>query len=77
MIGDKCSNPIFYWYFKICWKFISPILLIFIIVISWISYKPLETDGYIFPFYVIIFIFFVDLIMAFTINKFIIDNRQI
>lgn len=51
MIGDQCNNPIFYWYFKICWKFISPILLTFVIVVYWIQYKPMESDGYVFPAY--------------------------
>lgn len=51
MIGNKIDNPIFYWYFRICWQFVSPILLIFIILVSWIKYVPLQTDGYVFPVY--------------------------
>ena len=49
MIGDSCNNRICYWYWNVCWLFISPALLLALIFISWIQYKPLQTDNYIFP----------------------------
>ncbi|CAF0766331.1 unnamed protein product [Brachionus calyciflorus] len=51
MIGKKCTDCILAWYWAICWKFISPFLLILLAIFSIIQYKPLETDGYVFPYW--------------------------
>ena len=52
MIGDNCNNPLFFWYYRILWKFVIPPILIALIIISWVQYTPLKTDDYVFPFYV-------------------------
>jgi hypothetical protein len=49
MIGNSCHNPVCYWYWNICWLVISPLLLIILVVVSWVQYKPLQTDEYVFP----------------------------
>jgi SNF family Na+-dependent transporter len=56
MIGNRCNkNSILKWYWSISWKFVSPLLLVALIFISWIQYKPLRTDNYIFPYWVTVF----------------------
>ena len=49
MIGPSANNPLLYYYSTSCWLFISPALLVTVVVISWLQYKPLQTDDYIFP----------------------------
>jgi hypothetical protein len=51
MIGSSCNNQLCYWYWNVCWLFVSPALILVIVVVSWVQYKPLETDGYVFPVY--------------------------
>ncbi|XP_044733776.1 sodium-dependent dopamine transporter [Chrysoperla carnea] len=46
MIGSK---PGIYW--TICWRFIAPIFLLFIIIYGLIGYEPLTYDQYIYPFW--------------------------
>ena len=52
MIGNKCSkNKWLQWYWSISWMYISPALLVLLILFSFIQYKPLRTDDYIFPYW--------------------------
>ncbi|XP_077996327.1 sodium-dependent serotonin transporter-like [Glandiceps talaboti] len=44
MLGFK---PGIFW--TICWRFISPIFLLFIIIMTIITWRPLEFQGYIYP----------------------------
>ncbi|XP_047648163.1 sodium-dependent noradrenaline transporter isoform X2 [Phacochoerus africanus] len=44
MMGFK---PGLYW--RLCWKFVSPAFLLFVVVVSIINFKPLTYDDYIFP----------------------------
>ncbi|XP_070575280.1 sodium-dependent noradrenaline transporter-like isoform X2 [Ptychodera flava] len=44
MLGFK---PSLWW--RILWKFVTPVFLLFIVVVSVILYQPLEYDGYIYP----------------------------
>ncbi|RUS72522.1 hypothetical protein EGW08_019718, partial [Elysia chlorotica] len=46
MIGRK---PGHYWH--ICWKFVAPIFIMFIIVFGLANYAPMEHDGYTYPMY--------------------------
>lgn len=52
MIGEKWNNSIIYGYFTACWLFISPVLLMTLVIISWVKYQPLRLDKYIFPAWV-------------------------
>ena len=49
MIGRTCHNPMCHWYWNACWLFISPALLFILLIVSWIQYRPLRTDDYVFP----------------------------
>ncbi|EAW82832.1 solute carrier family 6 member 2 [Homo sapiens] len=40
-------RPGLYW--RLCWKFVSPAFLLFVVVVSIINFKPLTYDDYIFP----------------------------
>uniref|UniRef100_A0A2K5CNY7 Transporter n=1 Tax=Aotus nancymaae TaxID=37293 RepID=A0A2K5CNY7_AOTNA len=40
-------RPGLYW--RLCWKFVSPAFLLFVVVVSIINFKPLSYDDYIFP----------------------------
>uniref|UniRef100_A0A8C7BKB4 Transporter n=1 Tax=Neovison vison TaxID=452646 RepID=A0A8C7BKB4_NEOVI len=44
MMGFK---PGLYW--RLCWKFVSPAFLLFVVVVSVINFKPLNYDDYVFP----------------------------
>lgn len=44
MIGFR---PGIYW--RVCWKFVAPIFLLFIIIYGLIYYEPLRYDDYIYP----------------------------
>ncbi|KAF6079461.1 solute carrier family 6 member 2 [Phyllostomus discolor] len=44
MMGFK---PGLYW--RLCWKFISPAFLLFVVVVSIINFKQLTYDDYVFP----------------------------
>uniref|UniRef100_A0A5F8GUJ1 Transporter n=1 Tax=Monodelphis domestica TaxID=13616 RepID=A0A5F8GUJ1_MONDO len=44
MMGFK---PGLYW--RLCWKFVSPAFLLFVVVVSIINFKPLTYDDYVFP----------------------------
>uniref|UniRef100_A0A8D1V6N3 Transporter n=1 Tax=Sus scrofa TaxID=9823 RepID=A0A8D1V6N3_PIG len=44
MMGFK---PGLYW--RLCWKFVSPAFLLFVVVVSIINFKPLTYDDYIYP----------------------------
>ncbi|KAB1273936.1 Sodium-dependent noradrenaline transporter [Camelus dromedarius] len=44
MMGFK---PGLYW--RLCWKFVSPVFLLFVVVVSIINFKPLTYDDYVFP----------------------------
>ncbi|XP_059173432.1 sodium-dependent dopamine transporter-like [Physella acuta] len=46
MIGTK-PGP----YWMICWKFLAPAFILFIIVFGLANYAPLEHEGYIYPMY--------------------------
>ncbi|RNA29024.1 sodium-dependent proline transporter-like [Brachionus plicatilis] len=49
MIGKNCLDCCLSWYWSLCWKFVSPILLFGLAIFSIIQYKPLQTDDYVFP----------------------------
>lgn len=51
MIGKNCFDVCLSWYWALCWRFISPILLFGLAIFSIVEYKPLETDGYVFPWW--------------------------
>lgn len=36
-------------YWRVCWKFVAPIFLLFIIVYGLIGYEPLQYDKYVYP----------------------------
>uniref|UniRef100_A0A8C3KK04 Transporter n=1 Tax=Calidris pygmaea TaxID=425635 RepID=A0A8C3KK04_9CHAR len=44
MMGFK---PGLYW--RLCWKFVSPAFLLFVVIVSIINFKPLTYDDYTFP----------------------------
>ncbi|XP_061449644.1 sodium-dependent noradrenaline transporter [Rhineura floridana] len=44
MMGFK---PGLYW--RLCWKFVSPAFLLFVVLVSVINFKPLTYDEYVFP----------------------------
>ncbi|XP_007887680.1 sodium-dependent noradrenaline transporter [Callorhinchus milii] len=44
MMGSK---PGLYW--RICWKFVSPAFLLFVVIVSIVKFKPLTYDEYVFP----------------------------
>lgn len=44
MIG---ISPGIYW--RVCWKFVAPIFLMFITVYGLIGYEPLSYEGYVYP----------------------------
>ncbi|KAJ6657152.1 hypothetical protein lerEdw1_002741 [Lerista edwardsae] len=44
MMGFK---PGLYW--RLCWKFVSPAFLLFVVIVSIINFKPLTYDEYVFP----------------------------
>ncbi|XP_032892203.1 sodium-dependent noradrenaline transporter [Amblyraja radiata] len=44
MTGFK---PGLYW--RLCWKFVSPAFLLFVIIVSIVKFKPLTYDEYVFP----------------------------
>uniref|UniRef100_A0A2K6FBM8 Solute carrier family 6 member 2 n=1 Tax=Propithecus coquereli TaxID=379532 RepID=A0A2K6FBM8_PROCO len=44
MMGFK---PGLYW--RLCWKFVSPAFLLFVVVVSIVNFKPLTYDDYVFP----------------------------
>ncbi|GFO44260.1 transporter [Plakobranchus ocellatus] len=46
MIGAKPGR---YWH--ICWKFVAPIFIMFIIAFGLANYSPMEHDGYTYPMY--------------------------
>ncbi|KAH9503902.1 hypothetical protein Btru_064110 [Bulinus truncatus] len=46
MIGKK-PGP----YWMICWRYLAPAFLLFIIVFGLVNHKPLEHEGYIYPLY--------------------------
>lgn len=52
MIGEKYTNSFLTYFWSSTWLVISPVLLIALAVFSLIQYKPLQTDNYIFPYWV-------------------------
>ncbi|XP_026479366.1 sodium-dependent dopamine transporter-like [Ctenocephalides felis] len=46
MIG---FSPGIYW--KVCWKFVAPIFLIFITMYGLLGYEPLTYEGYVYPYW--------------------------
>lgn len=44
MIGFR---PGLYW--RVCWRYVAPIFLLFIIVYGLLDYEPLQYEGYIYP----------------------------
>ncbi|KAM4720777.1 sodium-dependent noradrenaline transporter [Rhinophrynus dorsalis] len=44
MLGFR---PGLYW--RLCWKFVSPAFLLFVVIVSIATYKPLKYDEYLFP----------------------------
>ncbi|KAK0055042.1 sodium-dependent dopamine transporter, partial [Biomphalaria pfeifferi] len=38
-------------YWMICWRFIAPAFLLFIIVFGLVNHKPMEHEGYVYPLY--------------------------
>ncbi|XP_072926070.1 sodium-dependent noradrenaline transporter isoform X1 [Hemitrygon akajei] len=46
MTGFK---PGLFW--RLCWKFVSPAFLLFVVIVSIVKFKPLTYDEYIFPFW--------------------------
>jgi len=46
MIGFK---PGIYW--RVCWRFVAPMFLLFIIVYGLIGHEPLQYEDYIYPFW--------------------------
>uniref|UniRef100_UPI00398F8496 sodium-dependent noradrenaline transporter n=1 Tax=Pristiophorus japonicus TaxID=55135 RepID=UPI00398F8496 len=44
MTGFK---PGLYW--RLCWKFVSPAFLLFVVIVSIVKFKPLTYDDYVFP----------------------------
>uniref|UniRef100_A0A8D2LEU0 Transporter n=2 Tax=Varanus komodoensis TaxID=61221 RepID=A0A8D2LEU0_VARKO len=44
MMGFK---PGLYW--RLCWKFVSPAFLLFVVIVSVVNFKPLTYDEYVFP----------------------------
>lgn len=52
MIGPKLNNRYIYMFWTICWRFISPALLVVLIIISIVKYQPLKSNNYILPTWV-------------------------
>jgi hypothetical protein len=49
MLNNCCiSTPVF-WYWIVMWKFVAPVLCVALIIISFVQYKPLVVDDYIYP----------------------------
>lgn len=46
MIGFR---PGMYW--RVCWRYIAPIFLLFIIVYGLLDYEPLQYEGYLYPWW--------------------------
>lgn len=46
MLGRYPFHPI---YWKTCWKFLTPTVLVFILLFTWIDFKPIKYDDYVFP----------------------------
>ncbi|XP_041349203.1 sodium-dependent dopamine transporter-like [Gigantopelta aegis] len=44
MVGHKPGR---YWW--ICWKFVAPVFLVFIMIFGLVNYKPLRYDEYVYP----------------------------
>lgn len=44
MIGFR---PGLYW--RVCWRFVAPLFLLFIIVYGLVFYEPLSYEGYVYP----------------------------
>jgi hypothetical protein len=42
-------NPILRMYWKICWKFITPIVLLLLVVVSWINFGHVKYEDYVYP----------------------------
>lgn len=53
MIGPKLNNRYIYMFWTVCWRFISPLLLVVLVIISIVKYTPLKTDNYVLPNWVI------------------------
>lgn len=49
----KSNNRILRYYWSSCWMVISPLLLLALVIVSYIQYKPLQIDDYVFPAWVI------------------------
>ncbi|XP_039248942.1 sodium-dependent proline transporter-like [Styela clava] len=37
------------WYFRICWAFVTPVMLVFVIVMACLSYGPISLSGEVYP----------------------------
>lgn len=44
----KFNNIMFYWW-KLCWMFLTPLLLTALTIFSWIDASRIESGGYLFP----------------------------
>ncbi|MEE6520479.1 hypothetical protein FKM82_018364 [Ascaphus truei] len=40
-------RPGLYW--RLCWKFVSPAFLLFVVIVSIVTFKPLTYDEYVYP----------------------------
>jgi hypothetical protein len=49
----KMSIPApFKWYWIICWKFVTPLILCTLLVIKWVRFGSVNYEGYVYPIWV-------------------------
>lgn len=51
MLGTKVTNHKSFNIWRVCWTVVSPMVLIGIVIFSWIGFKNLETENYVFPYW--------------------------
>ncbi|GAB6029115.1 Solute carrier 6 [Chamberlinius hualienensis] len=61
----KDPFPSFYW--KYCWKYITPLVLMAIIIFNWIEFKPIKYDQFIFPTWSLVLGWMLSLVSVFII----------
>ncbi len=49
MLGKKVTSNILFYYWDICWVFVTPAMLVALIVLNFITIQPLQLNGYTFP----------------------------
>ena len=49
MLGNEITDHWTFNYWYISWCFTSPAILIAIVIFSWINFKNLELNGYVYP----------------------------